>query len=195
MKKKKRILSVLLALVMVFSVTHPVMAATKPATKTITFGTTDALPSSYKYFPATIKVTNVTAQKTKDFSVDLQAAGETYNFSGENCNVIYGKAPMTITLKPNKGKKNVGVNDWAIYADEKTYKSVKLKNQYYTFDMDKYMPDFSEKYNTKPDGSYQIADGSTQKLTKAGTYIMYIQTVDVGDEFPDGLKPVFFVVK
>ncbi len=191
----KRILSVILALVLALSCTTPAMAATKTSTKTITFGSTDALPSSSNYSPVTIKVTNVTTKKTKDFSVDLEAGGNTYTFEGENCNVIYGKAPMTITLKPNKGEKNVGVYDWAMYADEKTYKSVKSKNKYYAFDLDKYMPDFSEKLTAKPDGAFQIADGSTQKLTKAGTYVLYVKVTDDGYDMPEGLKPVFFVVK
>lgn len=194
--KKKRILSVLLTFVMVFSITAtPTMAATKASTKTITFGTNGSPADSFRYSPATIKVTNVTSQKAKDFSMYMSDDDKT--ISGEKSKVIYCKAPVTITLEPNKGEKNVGVNNFCMYFDSNKIKpsTVKGTYKYYTFDMDKYMPDFSEKFDTKPDDSYQIADGSTQKLTKAGTYVLYIQNVDVGDEFPDGLTPVFFVVK
>lgn len=192
---KKCILSIVLTLVLLLSLTAPVSAATKPVTKTVTFSTTGALSSSAQYAPATVKITNVTSSKTKDYSVYL--SDDKITLEGKKSNVITCKGSATITLQPNKGEKNIGVHNFALYFDSKKVKpsSVKTTNKYYAFNLDEYIYDFSKKLTTKPDGSWGYADGSNIKITKPGTYVLYIKTVDDGYDLPEGLTPVFIVVK
>jgi hypothetical protein len=193
--KKKSILSVLLAVAMVFSVTTPALAATKPATKTVTFAPYDTDDKDFTDWTATVKVTNVTKQVTKDFSVDLKAGEDTYTFAGTKSKVIYVKAPATITLQPNKGEKHAGVYAFSIIAGEDTYKSVKAKFKYYAFNLNKYEFDFSKKLSSAPDGSYGYADGSTQTLTKKGTYVLNVKPFNGVDDTEIPLTNVFIVVK
>lgn len=192
---KKSILSIVLSLVLLFSLTTPVSAATKPVTKTITFGSTDALPTSYKYAPVTIKVTNVTSSKTKDYSVYL--TDDKVTLEGKKSKVITCKSSTTIILQPNKGEEHIGVHNFALYFDSKKVKpsTVKTTNKYYAFDLDEYTYDFSKKLTTKPEGSWGYADGSSIKITKPGTYVLYVKVTDDGYEMPEGLTPVFIIVK
>jgi hypothetical protein len=193
--KKRSILAILLTLVMVFSITTPAMAATKAKTKTVTFNAYDTNDTDFTDRTATVKVTNVTSQKTKDFSLYL--SDEDRTITGTKSKVIYCKAPVTITLKPNKGEDNIGVSAFYMTFDSKKVKpsTVTAKYKYYAFDLTKYAFDFSKKLDAKPDGSYGYADGSTQKLTKAGTYVLYVRPQSGVDDSEVALTPVFFVVK
>lgn len=201
MNMKKRVMSLLLALVMVFSVTTPAMAATKKntktSTKTITFvaGYYDVEGERFNG-DATIKVTNVTSQKTKDYSVDLSDGTKTYTFEGEKCKVIYCKTKTTITLKPNKDLTTAEVFGLTLYSDVKTANSVTWKGKYYDFDS--YTERVGKvKYDTVPEDSWVIADGSSYTITKAGTYVLYVRPFGYygtdGEDFK--LNPVFIVVK
>lgn len=192
---KKSILSLVLALIMVFSMTTPALAATKASTKTVTFNTYATDDTDFTGMTATVKVTNVTSQKTKDFSFYL--SDEDRTVSGEKSKVIYCKAPVTVTLCPNKGDKYAGVYEFMIFFDSNkvAIKSVKSKFKYYAFDTAKYEFNFSKKLNTVPDGSYGYADGSTQTFTKAGTYLLNVRPISGVDDTDVPLTPVFIVVK
>ncbi|MDF2537147.1 MAG: hypothetical protein K0S76_168 [Herbinix sp.] len=190
--KKKSILSVLLTLLLALSLTSPAMAATKTSTKTVTF---NSYTSKDAITPITVKVTNVTSQKTKDYSVKL--GNET--IAGKKSKVIYCKAPVTITLQPNKGDKHAGVYDFYMAFDSKKIKTntVTRTDKYYAFDTEAWAYDYSMKYDTIPSDFWGYADGSTQKITKAGTYVLFVQAYadDSDDEMSDELTPVFIVVK
>lgn len=192
---KKRILSIVLTLVLMLSLTAPVSAAMKPVTKTVTFSTTGALPSSAQYSPATVKITNVTSSKTKDYSVYL--TDDKVTLEGKKSKVITCKGSTMITLTTNKGEEHTGVTAFSLYFDYNKIKAstVKTTNKYYAFDIDTYMPDFTKKLATKPDDYWVYADGSNIKITKPGTYVLYIKVTDDGYEMPDGLTPVFIIVK
>jgi hypothetical protein len=190
--RKKSILSVALALILLFSLTTPTMAATKASTKTITFNSYD---SEYVNAPVTVKVSNVTSQKTKDYSMYM--SDDDVTISGTKSKVIYCKSPVTITLQPNKGEKHAGVFAFYMCFDSNKVKpsTVKRTDKYYAYDMDQWEFNFSKKYNDVPGDAWGYADGSTQKLTNAGTYVLYVKSVnDVDDETVD-LTPVFLVVK
>lgn len=191
---KKRIVSVVLTLVLLISMTTSAMASTKASNKTITFSSTGALPSSSQYAPATVKITNVTSQTTKDYSVYLSDDKVTHE--GKKSKVITCKAPMTVTLQSNKGDKHVGVTAFSLYYDSNkiSLKTVTSMFKYYAFDINSYTYDFSKKY-TKPLDYCGYADGSSYTITKAGEYILYVKTVDDGYNVPEGLTPVFIVVK
>lgn len=191
----KRILSIVVALILLFSYTTPAYAATKPSTKTITFSTTGATSSSSQYAPATVKITNVTAQKTKDYSTYL--SDDKITLEGKKSKVITCKGSTTITLATNKGEKHAGVTAFSLYFDYNKVKSntVKTTNKYYAFDISTYMPDFTKKLATKPDDYWVYADGSSIKITKPGTYVLYVKVTDDGYEMPEGLTPVFIIVK
>jgi len=189
---KKSILSVLLALIMVFSLTTPAMAATKAVTKNVTFNSYD---SKFVGAPVTVKVTNVTSQKTKDFSMYM--SDDDVTIEGKNSKVIYCKTKTTITLQPNKGEKQAGFFKFYMCFDSKKIKpsTVKSTFKYYAYDMDMWEFDFTEKYDTVPGDAWGYADCSSMTLTKAGTYVLYVKSVnDVDDESVD-LTPVFIVVK
>lgn len=190
--KKKSILALALSLIMVLSMTTPAMAATKPSTKTVTFNSYD---SKLVHAPVTIKVTNVTSQKTKDFSMYL--SDDDVTIAGKKSKVIYCKAPATITLCPNKGDKHAGFYSFSIGFDSNkvAIKSVTTKFKYYAFDLDKYEFDLSKKATATKPASWGYADGSTHKLTKAGTYVMYVKSVNDVDDETVSLTPVFIVVK
>ncbi len=74
--RKISVLSVFMALIMVFSLTTPAMAATKPETKTFKVSAGISYVDEDADSNVTFKVTNVTSSKTKDFSVDLVYDGE-----------------------------------------------------------------------------------------------------------------------
>ena len=188
----KRILSVVLTLVLLLSFTTTAFAATKPSTKTVTF---NSYASKYVTAPVTVKVTNVTDQKTKDFKLYL--SDDKVTISGKKSKVITCKGSTTITLQPNKGEKTAGVFNFYVAFDSKKVKPTTVKStyKYYTYDMDAWEFDFSEKYSDIPGDAWGYADGSSIKLTKTGTYVLYVKSVnDVDDESVD-LTPVFIVVK
>jgi hypothetical protein len=70
-------------------------------------------------------------------------------------------------------------------------------NKYYEFDITAWKYDYSKKHDTIPSDYWGYADGSSHKLTKAGTYVLYVQAYgdDTDDEMSDELTPVFIVVK
>lgn len=192
--KKKSVLSVLLALVMVLSVTAaPAMAATKTSTKTITFDAGTYYEEESLDSDIAIKVTNVTSQKTKDYSVDLKDdEGNTNTYEGKKSKVIYCKAKTTITLKTS-GAFGIG-----LCSDTKTTKSVKSNFKYYGFSPETEEVDTSKKYDEAPEGGWVLADGSTYTLTKAGTYVLYVRPYQFYGRESEGdftLNPVFIVVK
>ena len=189
---KKSILALVLSLIMVFSMTAPAMAATKAVTKTVTFNSYD---SKFVAAPVTVKVTNVTSQKTKDYS--LYMSDDDVTISGTKSKVIYCKTKTTITLQPNKGEKQAGFFKFYMCFDSNKVapKTVNRTDKYYSYDMDAWEFDFSKKYDTIPGDAWGYADGSSMTLTKAGTYVLYVKSVnDVDDESVD-LTPVFIVVK
>lgn len=208
---KKNILSMGLALVLSLSLTATALAATpvvtkpvtkpvttpvvKPVTKTVTFNSYSAKDRDFAGQMATISVTNVTAQAVKDCSVKLSDGKKKITFEGKKSNVLTCKAPVTITLQPNKGEKHIGLFDFYTVADASTYKSVKRTDKYYVFNTDKYEFDFSKKLSVKPTGSRDYADGSTQTLTKAGTYVIYTRHMNAVDDYYATLTPVFIIVK
>lgn len=194
--KKRSILALVASLIMVFSMTTPAMAATKtaaePSTKTIKFNSYD---SKYVHAPVTVKVTNVTSQKTKDFSFYL--SDDKVTISGRKSKIIYAKAPVTLTLQPNKGEKNTGVFSFSLTFDSKKVKpsTVKSTFKYYAYDMDMWEFDYSKKYDKVPGDAWGYADGSKHTLTKAGTYVLHVKSVYDVDDTTTDLTPVFIVVK
>lgn len=192
--KKKSILSVLLALLMVFYTATPAMAATKPSTKTITFNSYATDDSDFTGFQSTLKVTNVTSVKTKDYSFYL--SDEDVTISGKKSKVITCKAPATVSLQPNKGEKHARVVSFYGCCDSTKVdpSTVKVNYKYYAFDKSIYDFDFTKSYTEAPD-SYGIAEGSSQKLTKAGTYVFYVRPLSAVDDTDVELTPVFVVVK
>jgi hypothetical protein len=190
--KNKSILALVLTLVMVFTMTMPTMAATKASTKTVTFNSYD---SKYVNAPVTIKVTNVTAQKTKDFSFYM--SDDKVTISGKNSKVIYAKAPVSITLQPNKGAKQAGFFNFYMCFDSNKVapNTVVRTDKYYAYDMNEWEFDFSKKYDKVPGDAWGYAEGSNMKITKAGTYVLYVKSVNDVDDETTGLTPVFIVVK
>lgn len=192
---KKSILAVLLTLVMIFSITTPVFAATKTSTKTVTFNSYETSSQRYQ-MPATVKITNVISQKTKDYSTYL--SDDKVTISGKKSKVITCKAPVTITLKPNKGEEQTGVQSFMLSYDSKkiSTKSVKQNFKYYTYDIRTLEFDFSKKYDTTDHLEFiGYADGSSYKLTKAGTYVLNVRPLSGVDDSDLTLTPVFIVVK
>ncbi len=187
--KKKSILSVLLALILVFSMTTPAMAASKPSTKTIKFNAGTYFAEESVDSEVTIKVTNVTSQKTKDFSVALSDGATKTTYSGKKSKVIYCKASTKITL--NTVAFNVN-----LVADDKTTKYLKGNFKFYDF-----FPDYEgvgdTKYDAPPEGAWVVADGSSITIKKAGTYVLYVTPFQFyGNDKEDyELEPVFIVVK
>ena len=198
--KKKSILSILLAVIMVLSLTSPAFAATKTSTKTITFKSCvdDYRPSflfettEFNSPDVTIKATNVTSVKTKDFSVKLSDDdGNKVTFEGKKSKVVYCKADTTITLKPNGGEDNACYYGLWIYYDAKKVKSTDAKITYQYYDASEEL-DFSKKLTKAPE-YYVFADGTSIKIKKPGTYVLYVDAV--GDTPIDDLNPVFIVVQ
>jgi len=208
---KKNILSMGLALVLSLSLTATAIAATKvvtkpvtkpvttsvvkPVTKTVTFNSYATQDRNVRDFKTTLSISNVTAQAVKDYSVTLSDGKKKLTFAGKKSNVLTCKAPVTVTLLPNKGEKNAGLFDFYAVADASTYKSVKIVYKYYVFNTDKYEFDFSKKLSAKPSGTHGVAEGSTQTLSKAGTYVIYTRHMSGADDTGLPLTPVFIVVK
>jgi len=202
---KKSILSVLLALIMVFSMTKPAMAATKPSTKTITYNAGTYFEDKSLDSKVTLKVTNVTSQKTKDFSVVLRDVD--YTIKGKKSKVIYCKTKTTITLLPNKGETTAGVFGFFLTYDSWALDSAKVKQKckFYPFNSETEKVATSKKYSEQPeeddgddyDNDYVLADGTSITVTQAGTYVIYVKPVKFyGYEYQDyELTPVFLVVK
>ena len=197
--KKKSILALVLSLIMVFSITTPALAATKPSTKTIAFEAGDSHyegngdPSN----EATIKVTNVTSQKTKDFSFYLSDDDKT--ISGKKSKVIYCKTKTTITLVPNKEDTTAGVFGFMYYYDSNKVKAstIAAKYKYYSNNSEIEEVDTSKKYDKAPGDDWVVADGSSITLTKAGTYVIYVRPYQFygTDQEDYELTPVFIIVK
>lgn len=188
---QKRLLSGILTIVLALSLTVPAFAATKAVTKIITFNSYD---SQFVNAPVTVKVTNVTAQATKDFSFYLTDDKKT--ISGKKSIVLNCKAPVTITLLPNKREAKVGVFDFCVSWDGNKVptKSVIRNSKYYAFDENANSFDLSKKLNAKTDNT-GYADGSTMTLTKTGTYVLNVKSVNDVDDTTTQLTPVFIVVK
>lgn len=196
--KRKSVLSVLLVMVMVFSMTAtPAYAAAKPKTKTITF---DAGTYEWGKLDSTvsIKVTNVTSQKTKDFSATLSDDdGTKTTFSGINSKVIYCKGKTTVTLTPNKGEDKAAYFGINMFYDSKVTEP-KLKCKYYEFSWD--TEEIGKKLDKQPDpdsDNWVIGDGTSYTISKPGTYVLYVRPLlfygAEGEDFE--LNPVFIVVK
>lgn len=146
---------------------------------------------------ATIKVTNVTSQKTKDFSAKLHDDdGNLVTIEGKNSKVIYCKGKTTVTLKPNKGEKTAQVFGMPMYYDAKTVKTVEVKVAYYEFNWE--TEEVGKKLDKKPDhDDWVVGDGTTHIITKPGTYVLYVRPLlfyGIQDE-DFKLNPVFIVVK
>ena len=188
----KKIISVVISLILLFSMTTPISAATKPSTKTVTF---NSYNSKYVNAPVTVKITNVTEQKTKDFSLYL--SDDKVTIKGKKSKVIYCKASTTITLQTPKSEDYAGFYSFSMYFDSNkvAIKSIKTNFKYYAYDVDIGEFDFSHKYDTIPGNAWGYADGSTQKLTKAGTYVLYVKSVNDVDDTTVDLTPIFIVVK
>jgi len=185
-----------MALVLMLSLTTMVFATStvSPKTVIVTFNAYATDDFDFVDIPVTVSVSNVTSQSIQDYSVGLSDGEKTITFAGEESNVLTCQAPVTITLLPNSGMEYVDVCDFYIVADISTYKSVIRTDKYYAFDTEDYVFDYSEKLTTKPSGSYSLADGCTQTLTKAGTYVLYTRPLTGLDDSEFGLTPVFIVV-
>jgi hypothetical protein len=192
----KRIISLVLTLVLALSLTTPVLAATKPSTKTIKFQAGTNIAEGWSD-DATIKVTNVTKQESKDFSVKLSDGKEKITFEGKKSKVIYCKTKTTITLVPNKDAGAASEFGIVLYSDAKTTKSVKSKIKFYSFYSESEEVDTSKKYDEVPEGDWVIADGSNYTVSKAGTYVLYVRPFGFyGTDKEDfELNPVFIVVE
>lgn len=194
---KKSILSIVLTLALLMSMTAPAMAATKPSTKTVTFNA----GTYYEYdgldSDATIKVTNVTSVKKKDFSFYM--SDDDVTISGENSNVITCKGKTTVTLVPPKGCETDAAFDFRYSFDTNKIKAstVTAKYKYYSNNAEIEQVDTSKKYNKAPEGGCVVADGSTLTFTKAGTYVVYVRPYQFYGVNGEGyeLNPVFIVVK
>lgn len=188
-----------MALIVVFSLTTPAMAATKPKTKTFTVSAGINYVDEETDSNVTFKVTNVTSQKTKDFSVDLVYDGEfedeIFTHTGKKSKVIYCKGKTTITLQPNKGNKTAAIHTMYVCAG-KNEESIKEKFKYYDYDLDTKKVNTSKKYDKQPYGLGAVADGSSFTFTKAGNYVIYVRPIGFdGFEGDYELYPIFIVVK
>lgn len=192
---KKSILSIGLTIALSLSFTATTFAATKAVKKAVTKSVTKPVAKTITFksysVPVTLAVTNVTAQVTKDFSLYLTDDKKT--IAGKKSIVLTCKAPMTLTLMPNNGQKNVGTYSFNLcYDGNKTpQQSVKANFKYYSFNPASEEIDFSKK-PTKPTVNTVFADGSSYTLTKAGTYVLRVQPVEYG---PGDATPVFIIVK
>ena len=191
----KKIIVYALTLIMVLSIPTPALAAQKTTTETITYSTNGSPPTSYRYAPATVDITNVISTEVKDYSYYL--SDDDYTHTGYDSTVVYAKAPVTITLKPYGDAEYEAAIAFTLYFDTNKVKAntVKRADKYYAFDLDNYDYDFSEKYDTIPSDYWGYADGSSQTITKAGTYILYTMIVDDGYDLLDGVNPLFIVVE
>ena len=191
--KKKSILSVLLALVLVLSLTSTAYAATG---KTVTFKG-GYIYNAEKGKPGTIqiKLSNITKTKKNvkidimDYIDDASSADTILGYTAEDepitlNDIVSGgvtmyyadNAPVTVTSKSplsffgvaHKGKL------------EKTTFSLK----YYSFD-DYLRNQGKAKVVTKqPKGSYLLAEGSKNKINKAGNYLYIVKDDGLIDGSP-----------
>lgn len=193
--KTKRIAAVLLALAMVFTLSISAFAAAPAdSTQTVTFNAYATEDPAFADFPVSVSITNATKQETKDFSLYL--SDDKITISGKNSKVIYCNAPVTVTLQPLDGEKHSGFNNFALFYDSNKVpiKSVQVKDAYYAFDTKKYAFDYSKKLTSQPAGDWGYAEGSSQMLTKAGTYVLNVQPMNAIDDSEVALTPVFIVV-
>ncbi len=189
--KKKSILSVLLALVMVFSLTSTAFAATG---KTVTFNG-GHIYQAEKGKPGTIqiKLSNITKTK-KDVKIDLMdyiddasLADIVFGYTEEDeaitlkdivsngVNVYYAdKSPVTVTSK------SVLTCFWANYTG--SVEKATYTPKYYSFDDYQSNPDKAKVLKTKPDGDYFLAPGTSMKFTKSGKFLFIVKD----DGFIDG---------
>lgn len=192
----KRIVSIVLSLVLLLSVTSPAFAATKTSTKTITFQSYVSGNKDFTGYSTTLKVTNVISQKVKDFSFYL--TDDKVTISGKKSNVFTCKVPTSLILQPNKGEKHIRVISFSggCDANKVDLASVKFNCKYYAFDEAKGDFNFSKKYtdSNKPD-KCGIAEGSSQTITKAGTYVVYVRPLCKVNDKDVPLTPVFIVAK
>lgn len=196
--KMKRILSVLLALVMVFSFTTSAYAATG---KTVTFNG-GYIYQDEKGKPGTIqiKLSNISTTKknvkisSKTFMtyVDDDSVADTiisYTEDGDTITVkdlvtddkgvtVYyaDKAPVTITAKSSLSC------FWATYTGNVVKATYTPK--YYSFD-DYLSNSGKAKVLTKePEGDYLLAPGTSMKLTKPGKYLFIVKDDGLIDGSP-----------
>jgi hypothetical protein len=182
--KEKSILSVLLALVMVFSLTSTVFAATG---KTVTFNG-GYIYQTEKGKPGTIqiKLSNIINTKKSvkidimDYIDDASVADTIFGYTeeddaitlkdivSEGITVYYAdKAPVTATSK------SVLSCFWVSYTgnvEKATYTP-----KYFSFDDYLNNPDNAKVLTKKPEGSYFLAPGTKMKLTKSGKYLFIVK--------------------
>lgn len=197
--KMKKLGTLALALTLALSLAMPAFAATpavvKAVTKTLTYNTFD---SAEIVAPATLSVTNVTKTETKDFSTYL--SDDKLTIEGKKSQVLTCKAPVTVTLMPNKGQKTTGYFSYSVSYDGSKIpaKSVTKNIKYYGYNYDTGVFDYKKKLTiaqAKAIGSWGVADTSTLKLTKPGTYVIWAAgdyDIDPDTAMP---VPVFVVVK
>ncbi len=192
--KMKNLGTMALALVTVLAMTATAFAATPaPATKTITF---NSYQSDKVNAPATVKVTNVTKTETKDYSAYM--SDDDITIEATNAQVLTCKAPVTVTLMPNKGTKATGAFAFLLTYDFNLIdqKSVTTSLKYYKFDAKKAKFDTSKKLTLAQAGkSWGVADSSSMKITKPGTYVLWVDTAYGVDKDSVARTPVFLVVE
>jgi hypothetical protein len=189
--KKKSILSVLLAVIMVFSLTSTVFAATG---KTVTFNG-GHIYQTEKGKPGTIQIKLSNIVKTKksvkidlmDYIDDASVAETIFGYTEEDeaiklkdimsdgITVYYAdKSPVTVTSK------SALTCFWVSYTgnvEKATYTP-----KYYSFDDYLSNPDKAKVLKTKPEGDYFLAPRTSMKLTKSGKFLFIVKD----DGFIDG---------
>lgn len=186
---KKTTLSVLLALIMVFSVTTSVFAATKA--KTVTFhGGHIYKTDDGKVGTAQVKISNIVKTK-KNVKITEKSLIKNYTDTEELANTVLGydedyeeitlkdivvgnsiteyhadKAPVTVTVKTALSC------FWACYSGEEEKATYTPK--YYSFD--DYLKNQTKAKVLKdmPENGYLLAPGTKIKLTKPGKFMFVI---------------------
>ncbi len=189
--KKKTVLSVLLAIIMVCAMITPAFAATKAKTVTFNGG---HIYQAEKGKPGTaqVKISNIVKTK-KNVKISKKSLIKNYTETEDTANTVFGydengeeitladvvtgddgvtvyyadKAPVTVTAK------SALTCFWGCYVgdDEKTKYTPKYYSYYdYLENQDK------AKVRTEiPEGDYLMAPGTKLKITKPGKYLFVVK--------------------
>ncbi len=184
----KRILSVLLTLALIFTLSISAFAAPKGSTQIVKFEAVDVFGAE-----ATVSVTNVTSQATKDMSVSFMENGKKQSFEGKNSKVVYCNAPTTVTLVSSENYSEETCSYRFIMRSSDTT-AVSMNFKYYEVNAD--TGELGNKKLTKPTEYFVIADGSSYTMTQPGTYVVYVIPYLMEGELDVEYKliPMFIVV-
>ena len=184
----KRILSVVLTLALIFTLSISAFASPKGSTQTVKFEAVDVFGAE-----ATVSVTNVTSQATKDMSVSFIENGKKQSFEGKNSKVVYCNAPTTVTLVSSENYSEEKCSYGFIMRSSDTT-AVLMSFKYYEVNAD--TGELGNKKLTKPTEYFVIADGSSYTMTQPGTYVVYVIPYLMEGELDVDYKltPMFIVV-